>query len=260
MVAGLDRLRAKLVTITVSSGVRRGILGSRGQARPSGRRRFLAALGLTPLFACEGATLRFEDRASQGSSIAADVAERDRARRDSVIRSSPGYVVDSLRPIEDELRRFQQDAGEPPPGGFSFGATSSGALVAAFVRALEQSDTTALARLVVNRKEFGYLVYPSSPNVRPPYRQSPELVWLQRSAATNKGAARLLSRFGGHSLDYAGHTCPGAPVREGANTLWSACFVNSASPTSGDTTRLRLFGPIIERGGRYKFLSLANGL
>lgn len=214
---------------------------------------------MTALFGCEGATLRFGARASEDTSITRDVADRDRAHRDSVIRSSPGYVVDSLHPIEDEIRRFQQEAGEPP-GGFSFGATSSGALVTAFVRALEQNDTTALARLVVNRKEFGYLVYPSSPNVRPPYRQSPELVWLQRSAATNKGAARLLSRFGGHSLDYAGHTCPGAPVREGANTLWSACFVNSASPTSGDTTRLRLFGPIIERGGRYKFLSLANGL
>jgi len=214
---------------------------------------------MTALVGCESATLRFEDRASEDTSILRDVADRDPARRDSVIRSRPGYVVDSLRPIEDEIRRFQQDAGEPA-SGFSFGATSSDALVTAFVRALEQSDTTALARLVVNRKEFGYLVYPTSPNVRRPYRQSPVLVWLRRAAATNKGASRLLSRFGGRTLGYAGYACPGAPAREGANTLWNACFVNVASATGGDTARLRMFGPIIERGGRYKFLSLANGL
>jgi hypothetical protein len=238
----------------------RGIarLPSKGSTPLSGGPRFLAALGMTTLVACEGATVRFSGRASDASAIAADVADRERARQDSIVRSSPGYVIDSLRPIEDEIRLFQQQLGEPSDG-FSFGATSHAALVTSFVRAIEQNDTTALARLVVNRKEFGYLVYPSSENVRPPYRQAPELVWLQRAAATNKGASRLLSRFGGRPLGYAGFSCLSPAVTQGDNAVWRTCSVRLTA-SSGDTSSLRMFGPIIERGGRFKFLSLANGL
>lgn len=188
-----------------------------------------------------------------------DADSSARARQDSVLRSSPGYVVDSILPVEEELRRFRADFGAAPEG-FSFGASSRSALVAAFVQALERNDTTALARLVVNRAEFAYLVYPTSPNVRPPYRQSPHVVWLQRSTVTNKGAARLLDRFGGRPLTLVGHTCPALPVTQGPNTVWDNCVVSRAPAGAGDMTSLRMFGPIVAHGGRYKFLSLANGL
>ena len=124
---------------------------------------------------------------------------------------------------------------------------------------LEQNDTTALRRLVVDRAEFGYLVYPTSPNVAPPYRQSPDLVWLFRSASTDKAVSRLFARFGGKPLGYAGSACPGTVDRQGANTLWSDCVVKRVA-TTGATTQLRMFGAIVGRQGQYKFLSLANGL
>jgi hypothetical protein len=182
-----------------------------------------------------------------------------RARQDSIVRSRPGYVIDSILPVEEEIRRFQATLGTAPKG-FLGGARSRAALIDAFVRSLDQRDTTRLLGLVVNRAEFGFLIYPTSPNARPPYHQSPELVWLQRAAASDKGARRLLARFGGKPLDYRGVSCPTAGSVQGANVIWSGCAVRLVVPETRNTTSLRLFGPIVQRGRSFKFLSLSNGL
>ena len=182
-----------------------------------------------------------------------------RARQDSIVRSRPGYIVDSILPVEEEIRRFQATLGTAPQA-FSRGERSRAALVAAFVRSLERADTTVLLGLVVSSAEFGFLIYPTSPNARPPYRQSPELVWLQRSAASEKGARRLLARFAGRPLDYRGISCPTPGAAEGDNVIWSGCVVRLGTDDNRNTTTLRLFGPIVERDGQFKFLSLSNGL
>ena len=182
----------------------------------------------------------------------------DRARRDSVVSSRPGYVIDSILPVEEEIRRFQATAGTRPLT-LAHGATSRTTLVAQFVRALERSDKGGLASLVVDRAEFAFLIYPTSPNAAPPYRQSPELVWLTRSAANTKAAQRVLARVGGRSIRYAGFTCPDSATRHGTNTIWAGCTVELLSG-GGDTTSLRMFGPIVQREGRFKFLSLTNAL
>ena len=123
----------------------------------------------------------------------------------------------------------------------------------------ERADSGALASLVVDKGEFAFLIYPTSPNASPPYRQSPQLVWLTRSAANAKAAARLLARFGGHSIQYVGFTCPEPATPHGANTLWAGCAVELLS-SAGDTVPLRMFGPIVQRDGRFKILSLTNAL
>ena len=214
-----------------------------------------AALSL----ACESRTsIRVAEASTGDSSRSVTRSERERARQDSIVRARPGYIVDSIRPIEEEIRRFQATLGERP-SGFTNGAVTRSELVMKFVRAIEQNDTTGLTRLVVNRDEFGYLVYPSSPNAAPPYRQAPDLVWLMRSAGTGKASARLFARFGGRSIGFAGYSCPDGSINEGANTVWSGCVVRRAQ-SAGDTIALRMFGTIIERDGRFKFLSLSNGL
>jgi len=181
------------------------------------------------------------------------------ARQDSVVRSRPGHIIDSILPVEEEIRRFREATGETRTA-FAGGAGSRAALIRAFVRALEQRDTTALAGLVVDRAEFGWLIYPTSPNARPPYRQAPEIVWLQRSAATAKGTRRLLDRFGGRALPYRGVTCSADEAREGENSVWAECAVRLVGSAPADTTTLRMFGPIVRHGSRFKFLSLATGM
>ena len=209
--------------------------------------------------ACDGRNaIRAAEASAPDSATLARRAEAERARQDSIVRARPGYVIDSLLPVEEEIRRFQATIPVRPTT-FSNAAHSRSQLVTQFVRALEHNDTTALRRLVVDRGEFAYLVYPTSPNVTPPYRQSPDLVWLLRSASTDKAVRRLFGRFGGKPLGYAGFACPGAVDRQGTNALWSDCVVKRVTSET-DVVRLHMFGAIIGREGQFKFLSLTNGL
>ena len=221
--------------------------------------RYLVLLTAVAALACDGrSAIRNAEASAPDSATVARRAEAHRARQDSIVRSRPGYIIDSLLPVEEEIRRFQATI-PVRPAAFSNAARSRSELVKQFVRALEQNDTTALVKLVVDRAEFGYLVYPTSPNVAPPYRQAPDLVWLSRSASTDKALSRLFSRFGGKSLRYTGFTCPDSADRQQENTLWPGCVVERVD-SAGATTRLRMFGPIIARDRRFKFLSLTNGL
>jgi hypothetical protein len=226
VVGGLDDLRAELTLRDL--------------------RLSLAVVGLAVLAACEGGQAVPSARAAE------------RAPNDSVVRARPGYIIDSILPVEEEIRRFQAKVGAKPRG-FSNAAPSREALVTRFVRALERGDTVAVRALVVTPQEFAYLIYPSSPNARPPYRQSPDLVWLTRSAGTDKAMTRLASRFAGKPLGYTALDCPAPVQQHGENAVWTRCSVR-LSQSPGDTTRLRLFGGIVGRAGKYKLLSLTNAL
>ncbi len=237
MVAGLDGLHAQLVIF----------------------HRYLVLVAAVATLACDGRdAIRAAEASAPDSATLARRAEAERARQDSIVRARPGYIIDSILPVEEEIRRFQATLPVRPTE-FSNAAGSRSELVTQFVRALEQNDTTALRRLVVDRGEFGYLVYPTSPNVAPPYRQSPDLVWLLRSASSDKAVSRLFGRFGGKPLGYTGFACPAAVDRQGANTLWSDCVVKRVT-MEGDSVRHRMFGAIVGRQGQFKLLSLTNGL
>ena len=221
--------------------------------------RYSILLAAAATVACDGrSAIRNAEASAPDSVTLARRAEAERSHHDSIVRRRPGYIIDSLLPVGEEIRRFQASIPVRPTA-FSNGVRSRSELVKQFLRALEQNDTTALVKLVVDRAEFAYLVYPTSPNVAPPYHQSPDLVWLSRSASTDKALGRLFSRFGGKPLRYTGFTCPDSSDRQQANTLWSGCVVEWAD-AAGSTIRLRMFGPIIAREGRFKFLSLTNGL
>lgn len=166
--------------------------------------------------------------------------------------------VDSIFPIEEELRRFRATVTEAPDA-LEGGASSRDALVHSFVGALERQDTAALGAMVLSRGEFAYLYYPSTPYVRPPYETSPALLWFMSQERGQKGIVRALRRYGGRPLGYVGHRCDPEPRREGENLLWGGCALRLA-PAPGDTAELRLFGSIMERDGHFKFVSYANPL
>lgn len=196
----------------------------------------------------------------QGHAAATDSAHADsvaRVRQDSVNRAIPGYVIDSILPVEEELRRFR--VGVPDTlRRFEGGAASRDELVRSFVRGLAVSDTASLVRLTVSRAEFAWLVYPDSPLSKPPYRQAPDLVWMRHAAASGTGLERILERLGGSSVGLQSWACQEGPVTEGANRVWRDCEVRFEHGAAGPKT-LRLFSSIIERHGRFKILSYANG-
>ena len=180
-----------------------------------------------------------------------------RARQDSVNRAQPGYIVYSILPIEEEVRRFRAVVGGTAISALAGGAPSPDSLVARFAAAVSARDTIALRALAVSPREFIDLVYPSSPYTKPPYRQSPGLLWSQIQLPSGTGFIRLLERLGGKPLHVDALSCPGRPEFQGENLLHASCTVRYAS---GDAPLRegRLFGTILERHGRFKFVSFAN--
>jgi hypothetical protein len=163
-------------------------------------------------------------------------------------------VVDSALPVEAELRRFRVAAGAEARE-LRGGGESRDALVGAFLQALHRQDTAALRRMLLTPAEFASLYYPYTIYTHPPYTQSPGMVWMRTAQNSQKGLSRLLQRYGGRRLDAGDYRCA-APEPQDLNVLHADCGV----VFPGDPLPRSLFGTIIERNGRFKFVSYANGL
>jgi hypothetical protein len=166
-------------------------------------------------------------------------------------RAAPAHIVDSILPVEEALRRFQQHLTRPT--ALAGGAPSREALVRRFVERLARRDVAGLRDLTMTREEFAYLVYPGSSYTRPPYRTPPGLVWLQIEQDGATGLRRLL-RSDLAAASYLSHRCAEAPAAEGGVTLWRQCAVR-VRLARGDTLEGRLFGVILERNGQFKFVN-----
>jgi hypothetical protein len=171
-------------------------------------------------------------------------------------RGSPLHV-DSVAPREVELARFQE--GLTQPDSLSGGARSREELVRAFVRALERGDTAELRALALTRAEFAWLYYPTNPQASPPYDLSPALFWFLLERRSSQGLLHLLEERAGAPLGYLDHRCLGEVSLEGENRVVGPCLVRRLQ-AAGDAVEEKLFGPVIERGGRFKFVSYANPL
>ncbi len=167
-------------------------------------------------------------------------------------------IVDSILPIEEELRRFREAIPGEPPRALAGGAPSRDALVERFVKALEAADTAAFRDMLLTRAEFAWLYYPNTRYTAPPYELAPALLWFQIENGTSRGFGRLLDRMGGRPAYARGYTCPADGRREGSNRVWEDCVVH-LRPPGAEARDLRLFGTILERDGVYKFVSYSNG-
>jgi hypothetical protein len=79
---------------------------------------------------------------ANGQAAAVDSARDDSlalARQDSVNRAQPGYIVDSILPVEEQLRRFRSSITDTVHA--LDGAPSRDALVRSFVVSLASADT-----------------------------------------------------------------------------------------------------------------------
>jgi hypothetical protein len=170
--------------------------------------------------------------------------------------SAPQSQGGSPLGIDSALALFR--AGLEPIAELSNAAPSIDSAVVRFARMVERRDTAAMRAMVMNRREYGYLYYPTSPYTRPPTIQEPGLNWFLHLQNSEKGATRLLDRFGGRPLTISRHECKGPPRSEGDNRLWDDCVQRIVQ--GRDTVVLRLFGGIYERGGRFKIFSYSNDL
>jgi hypothetical protein len=178
-------------------------------------------------------------------------------RADMRVEGRPARVVDSILSREEALRRFQRKL--TPVARLEGSYESRDSLVAAFVKALGDRDTAALASMAVTPAEFGYLYYPTTPQSLPPYDLEPGLMWHLLRERSERGIRRALAVYGGQRLQLLSHDCGEGSSREGENTLMGPCVLRVRN-TPGKSTSVRLLSQIIERGGRYKILSYANKL
>lgn len=167
----------------------------------------------------------------------------------------PGTIIDSILPPGESLRRFQSDL--PVVTELADASRSRDKLVSDFIKALQRADTVALARLRVSKPEYAFLYFPSSVYSRKPYELPPDVAWLLSEQNSQKGAIRLLRRLSGRDLHFDGYAC-GTSAREQGNVFWRDCQVSYVDPASSVRVTRRLFGAIMQREGRYKFLSYAN--
>ena len=180
-----------------------------------------------------------------------------RAQMDSINRAQPGYVIDSIFPPEEEMRRFRASLPGDSATSFAGGASSRDALVRRFVVALSQADTNALRSMAVRGREFADLYYGDSPYAKAPYRQPPSFAWRMIQDPSSAGLTKLLRRLGGKPMTYVAHRCDPKVEREGATTRYAGCLVEVVD-AQGDTVTKRYFGSIVARDGQYKFLSYTN--
>jgi hypothetical protein len=162
--------------------------------------------------------------------------------------------VDSVLPREEEMRRFTAGlAGRPEK--LTGGEGSIEALSRALLAAVAEGDSAALRRMHLSRAEFAYLYYEHTPVSKPPYDLPPGLMWLQIERGTEVGLGSTLRDLRGTRARFQGVRC-GAPRPQGPNTLHPGCAVRYAGP-DGEVRERVLFGPVLERGGHFKFVSYA---
>lgn len=158
--------------------------------------------------------------------------------------------------LDSALQLFRREL--PPVSSLEHGERSVDRLVAQLDRALRTLDTNAIRSLVMSRREFAYLYYPTSPLTRAPTKQEPALAWFLHIEASQKGVTRLVNRYGGRTARIVANQCRDEPRREGENVLWDDCLQTLVD--GADTTRIRLFGGVYERAGVYKIFTYANDL
>lgn len=190
-----------------------------------------------------------------GSPPSVDSVSRE--RQDSINRAQPGYVVDSILPPDEAMRRFRATFPGDSARLFIGGSTSRDALVRRFVRAVARADTTDLRAMALHGREFADLYYADSPYSQPPYRQPPAFAWRLIQDPSTAGLTKLLQRLGGKPVDFVSERCDPKVAREGKSTRYSGCLVRVVN-AAGDTVTKRYFGSILERDGRFKFLSFTN--
>lgn len=167
-----------------------------------------------------------------------------------------GDVIDSILPMEEYERRFREEL--PRTVSLESGTPTLDMLAGRFLAAVGDRDSLALARLMVSPAEFAWLVFPQHRYRLPPYELDPAILWMQMTAASAKGLARVLERHGGQSLALRDLHCEPDTLQFAPGPLraWSRCTLDYQA---GDSLlSRRLFGTVVEHHGTFKLLGYGN--
>lgn len=164
---------------------------------------------------------------------------------------------DITRPRDEQLARFR--TGLTEAAVLTGGTTSRDDLVRRWVAAVAAADTGTVRQLLLDRAEFAWQFYPTTAQALPPYDLPPGLLWDLLSRQSSGGMEYVFRRWNGASMELESYDCGREAVSEGDNVIHGPCVVTVVAD-GRDTVSARLTGPIIERAGRFKFVSYTNDL
>ncbi len=174
---------------------------------------------------------------------------------DDSLRKTPGYVVDSIFPPEEMLRRFQAEAGAPVTA-LTGGEPSADALLRRYWALLARGDTLGMTPIVASKAEFAYLYFPESPELATGV--PPAVSWLLLGSNSGRGLTRALRAANSGDTTLIGTTCQPLTTEAGASRITGPCAVIRRQAGQPDT--LWLVKHVIARDGMFKLMSFANDL
>ncbi len=144
--------------------------------------------------------------------------------------------------------------GGPAPVPLSPSFESKDAAVQAFLDALAARDAATLERLVVNQTEFLKHIWPELPAGRPEVGMPADRAWQDQHLKNVGFLANVLSEHGGQRYELVAASFGGSPTTYGSFTVHPKTRLDVRH--NGQVIEVRLFGSMIESGGRWKIYSL----
>lgn len=173
------------------------------------------------------------------------------------LRKTPGYVVDSIFPPEEALRRFRATVPGSAPLRLAGGATSTDQLLRLFWAMLTAKDSAGVDALSIDKAEFAHLYLPDSPEIRS--GMQPQIAWLLLDEASVRGLSRARLRAEqAKNAKVRGVTCVGVAAPVGVARVQGPCGIIVQLPQRIDTVWIA--NRVISRDGVAKLLGFANPL
>jgi predicted trehalose synthase len=142
----------------------------------------------------------------------------------------------------------------PGPAPLTGTLTSPEALAAAVLDGLVRKDRPALERLALTGQEFAAHVWPALPAARPERNLTAQYVWGDLSAKSRMHLANHLSRTLPAGARITAIDFEGESSHYGRVTVRRDSVITLAD-AEGRSSKVRLFGSMIEHAGRYKVFS-----
>jgi hypothetical protein len=171
------------------------------------------------------------------------------------LQKTPGYVVDSIFPMDEMIRRFQAESG-PAVTVLSGGEASMDALLRRYWALLVAGDTVSMTPIVASQREFAYLYFPESREVTDGV--PPAISWLMLASNSGRGLTRALRDASQGDPTLRGTLCQPLELTAGRARIIGPCGVLRTRNGQPDT--LWFVKHVIARDGIFKLMSFANEL
>ena len=139
------------------------------------------------------------------------------------------------------------------PGPLSLAHDSKDAAAEAFLRSLAARDRATLSGMAVSESEFLKYVWPALPASRPDVGMPAGRAWADQAQRNAAYLSQTLAEHGGLEYRLLAVTFAGETTDYGAYQIHRETTLDVRGPNGPAT--LRLFGSLMESGGRWKIYS-----